>query len=125
MNTCQIIWGFLFSTIGGAIILWLLIGWPMKSRIDKLNAENNGNLLEPPGITLCLLGIMERGLYTAALLLNVPQWIALWLGIKTALKWKSYTGPRQLHDLSLIGTGLSVLFGVLGAWIALGRVPCF
>jgi len=72
--------------------------------------------------------VLERAIYTGALL--VPgsgiQLIAGFLAVKVAARWHGLSGPRATADsdnIWIIGTWLSVLFGVAGAWIALGHMP--
>ncbi len=46
--------------------------------------------------------------------------------MKVAARWQKPKADLQLKDsdnLWLIGTTISLLFGILGAWIALGRIP--
>jgi hypothetical protein len=75
-----------------------------------------------------MVGVLERTIYTCALM--VPgsgiQLIAGFLALKVASRWHSSSGPRSTVDsdnIWMIGTCLSVLFGVAGAWIALGHAP--
>ncbi len=68
-------------------------------------------------------GLVERTLYTGALMMGAPQWIGVWLAIKVAAKWKSQTHERGADNIWLIGTGVSLLVAFVGAWIALGRLP--
>jgi len=121
MNLCQVAWGFFVSTIGGAFVLWLLIdkvGW------SYLKKQGVGG--KPRAILTPVLGIVERGLYTGALLMGAPEWIAVWLALKVAVAWRRWEGEKRgSYNLFLIGSALSVMFGVIGAWIALGRLPSF
>ncbi len=89
-----------------------------------------GGPLEPKLTFSSLLGCLERGLYTGALLLGAPQWIGVWLAIKVAAKWRSRNETAgddapsaPVDNIWLIGTGLSLLFGFLGAAIAHWPLP--
>ena len=75
-----------------------------------------------------MVGVLERAIYTTALM--VPgsgiQIVAGFLAVKVAARWHGSSGPRATADsdnIWIIGTWLSVLFGLGGAWIALGRMP--
>ena len=72
-----------------------------------------------------MVGIIERASYTAALILGVPEWIAVWLAMKVAVGWREQQKRESPSDnLYLIGNILSIMFGVIGAWIAIGQLPC-
>ena len=71
-----------------------------------------------------LTGMVERGLYTAALILGGFQWIGVWLGIKVIARWQTTEKrPKGSMDIWLIGSGVSLVFGFIGAWMALGQMP--
>jgi hypothetical protein len=129
--------GMLVSLFVGDVVINLIVDHYLWGQIRKdypntpikKNAFSRG------------VGYVERTLYTLALCASVPQWIAVWLGVKVVVKWQRNSGQPTLDkpaDVSgpdsssgpvdnvwLIGSGLSVLFGLLGAWIALGHLPCF
>jgi hypothetical protein len=125
MNVLRLIAGFAFSVILGHFVLWLLIEktlWPYVHKRHPLAPEHAKSRLS------WLVGIVERSVYTAALL--VPgsgiQLIAGFLALKVASRWHSSSGPRSTVDsdnIWMIGTCLSVMFGIAGAWIALGHMP--
>jgi hypothetical protein len=120
LEPLRIIIGFLVSTVGGAVVLWLLIdrlAWPYVAE-DLPSGGKPARLLTVP------LGICERASYTTAILLGFPTWIGVWLAIKVAAQWQRWHGEeRAVYNVFLLGNILSVFFGLLGAWIALGRVP--
>ena len=75
-----------------------------------------------------MVGVLERAIYLTALM--VPgsgiQIVAGFLAVKVAARWHGTSGPRATADsdnIWIIGTWLSVLFGVAGDWIALGHMP--
>jgi hypothetical protein len=120
LDPARVIIGFLVSTGGGAVVLWLLIdrlAWPYVAKGLKGGAK--------PARTLTLpLGICERASYTAALLLGAPTWIGVWLAIKVAAQWQRWQAEeRATYNVFLIGNILSIFFGLLGAWIALRKLP--
>jgi len=124
MDICiwRVILGFFVSTIVGAFSLWLLIDkitWPYISKKYSIQGKNFGYLSLP-------LGIIERVSYTTALILGLPEWIAVWLAMKVAVSWSVHQTRKSPSDnLYLIGNLLSIMFGFLGAWISLGRLPLF
>lgn len=82
---------------------------------------------KPGAIFTQPLGIIERFLYTAAIIMGLPEWIPIWLGLKVAVSWKRWQDEKQrgTYNIFLIGSALSLIFGFLGVWIALGRLPTF
>jgi hypothetical protein len=74
-----------------------------------------------------LVGILERLIYTSSIVFGVKEFIAVWLAVKIASQWKAYEGSesdrasqhkaRALFNVYLLGTGLSLLYGALGAQI--------
>jgi hypothetical protein len=125
MNLLRVIAGFAFSILVGHIVLWSLIEkclWPyvLKKYVpDPLHHKSRLSWM---------VGVLERAIYTGALM--VPgsgiQLIAGFLAVKVAARWHGSSGPRATVDsdnIWIIGTWLSVLFGAVGAWIALGHIP--
>jgi hypothetical protein len=119
LDANRVVIGFLVSSLGGAIVLWLLIdkcAWPYLEK-HGVSKKGKGALTLP-------LGICERVSYTAAFLLGIPTWIGVWLAIKVAAQWNRWTDEeRATYNVFLIGNLLSIVFGFLGAWIALGQLP--
>ncbi len=125
MNWLRVIAGFAFSILLGHIVLWSLIEkclWPYVRRNHPPDADHHKSRLS------WLVGILERAIYTGALMMpgSGIQLIAGFLAVKVAARWHGSSGPRATVDsdnIWIIGTWLSVLFGALGAWIALGHLP--
>lgn len=125
MSVLRVIAGFAFSVVVGHFVLWSLIEktlWPYVRRNHSPDPDHHKSRLS------WMVGVLERAIYTGALM--VPgsgiQLIAGFLALKVASRWHSSSGPRSTVDsdnIWMIGTCLSVLFGVAGAWIALGHVP--
>jgi hypothetical protein len=68
-----------------------------------------------------IVGRVERFLYTAALLVGGKEFIGVWLAVKVVARWQTNSGdekPIDSDNVWLIGTGLSVFFGFLGAFVA-------
>lgn len=113
--------GFAVSMIGGDIVIRPLMGrmWLFlreHSGVPTDRSTRYGALSLP-------LGILERGLYTGALMIGAWQIVGAWLVLKTAAKWKETTKYKGADNAWLIGNLLSLLFGFFGAWIALWRLP--
>jgi hypothetical protein len=69
------------------------------------------------------VGMVERFLYTSSILFAGSGLIAVWVGIKALSQWKRWEGKthaeRVTFNLYLVGSGLSLLYGILGAQIAI------
>lgn len=60
---------------------------------------------------------------TTAFILKLPAWIGIYLAMKIAVGWRANQKRESPSDnLYLIGTLLSILFGLIGAWIAMGEL---
>jgi hypothetical protein len=121
MDITKLIIGLSVSAIGGWIVLWFVIeklAWPyVIGNNPQLGFKSNK---KPPSLTIPL-GIVERVLYTIAVIIGAYEWIAVWLAMKTAVQWDRWTGNlRVTYNVFLLGNALSILFGLFGAWIALG-----
>jgi len=134
MDWCRIILGFVFSVVVGHFLLWLLIEkvlWPCAEKKQTL-AEKRKPIRQKVHLSW-LVGVVERLLYTSALIIGAWQWVGIWLALKVIARWQQspqndpeiQRAPTILDssNIWLIGTGLSVLFGFVGAWIALGQIP--
>ncbi|MFZ3332621.1 MAG: hypothetical protein WA197_18435 [Candidatus Acidiferrales bacterium] len=115
----RFIGGFAISIGGGQIVIWPL----MKLLRWYSKAPQHISLKNQRGLSW-VTGIVEEGLYTSALIVGAYQWIGIWLAMKVAARWKSEEKVDSNLHIWLIGSGLSVLFGFLGAWFALGKLPC-
>jgi hypothetical protein len=120
--------GFTVSVGGGWLVLWLVVSkwlWPYAAKKHGFDYEKLKSYLS------YLLGIVERFICTGALLVGGShgwQVIAVWLVMRVTVRWQKTTveGEKHVRDADniwLIGTALSVLFGILGAWIAIGKLP--
>ncbi len=87
----------------------------------------------------CILGVIERMLYLLSMLYGHPEFVALWLGLKSAGQWKSWSkgetypisstnkqpatetiNGRSIASIFFIGSGLSLLFSAGGFLLATG-----
>lgn len=114
--------GYLFAVFAGDFVIRRVVN---KLWNDIGPAEHTYSYLPR------LVGVLERGLYVAALQVGHPEFIGLWLAIKVAGKWslwregtkageqgsedKSGEIPgRAIYSIFLIGSGLSVAYAVAG-----------
>jgi hypothetical protein len=122
MNWCHIVVGFAVSIIGGEIVLRPLIEyglWPYAGKKHGFDYNKKAHLSGA-------VGMVERLLYTGALVFGSKELIGVWLAIKVAARWQSSEEAKEKPDsdnIWLIGTGLSLMFGFVGAWVALGQIP--
>ena len=125
MNVLRVIAGFAFSLLVGHFVLWSFIEktlWPYVRKHHPPDPDHQKSRLS------WMVGILERTIYTGAFMLPGTgiQLVAGFLALKVASRWHSSSGPRstvESDNIWIIGTTLSVLFGLLGAWIALGHMP--
>jgi hypothetical protein len=120
MNWCRLIFGLIVSVVGGDLVVYPVVEWYLWPQLKKHHATEQSK-----HTFTRQLGWLERFLYTVALIVGAWQWVGVWLAIKVAARWRSTSGDTDapVDNVWLIGTGLSVLFGFVGAWIALGKLP--
>ncbi|MCH8273978.1 MAG: hypothetical protein IH851_04240 [Armatimonadetes bacterium] len=110
--------GFFVAIFVGALVLWLVIdrwAWPAI-------ADRQLGIKRHAGLTLAM-GMVERGLYTTALLSGMPNLIYLWLFLKVVVRWKRWASEEPAYNVFLIGSGLSLIFAIFGAMIVLWAAP--
>lgn len=125
MSSARVLAGFTFSVVVGHFTLWWLIErtlWPYIRRHHQAEPDHHKSRLS------WMVGVLERTIYTTALMIpgSGIQIVAGFLAVKVAARWHGSSGPRATADsdnIWIIGTWLSVLFGLGGAWIALGHMP--
>ena len=99
------------------IVLWLA-GLQLCAFIGNLAVRFVvKNLRKEPLAPLTLpLGFLEILSYAVSYIMGFPAFIAIWLALKTADRWKPHLTPAQITNSFLIGNLLSVFCGVyLGA----------
>ena len=118
MDPSRVAEGLAVSSLGGALVLWLLIDKLAWGYLERQGIERKQKILTIP------LGIVERILYSMAFILGAPGWVGVWLAIKVAVQWDRWKGEnRGTYNVFLMGSALSILIAFLGAWIALGEIP--
>jgi hypothetical protein len=122
--------GYGFALLFGTVLvsllsneLWRLIGVREKKQDSPLHSPTLAKII----------GIFERVLYVASWQIGKPEFIGLWLVLKTAGGWKGWAEDRKIGDrtisarhvftLFLIGSGLSLMYAVIGALI-IGWLEC-
>jgi hypothetical protein len=112
--------GYLYSIWIGH---WLVLSFSRKAWI-ALDEMPKGKKDMPYRWTSSLSGIIDRVIYTSSLLFSAKEFIAVWLAIKVAVQWKRWEDSKDLgkarasFHIFVIGTGLSLSYGVVGALIA-------
>ena len=118
--------GFIYSLFAG----WLLIGPTHEHLYKKFHGDKS------IGWRSSITGLVERGLYTGAILADFPAFVAIWLTLKSVSHWerfkadadseryKSGAKPETIIEDStakfngyFIDTGLSIVYGFTGALV--------
>lgn len=122
MSTLAYLIGFLVATVLGDVATKSIIDlmWKFLNEKDpSLNLAQIGRYPEQAR----LVGLVERSLYFAALLVNQPLWVGVWLTLKTVSRpprWERNKGNipgRAIFQPFLVGNGLSLLFSAAGSAI--------
>ena len=97
---------------------WLAIYFPIRPLLKRLHRRNMGgtNWEARAGDWL---GFLERVLYIITIANGVYAFVPVWLGLKVAANWKSWTEatPRYYFSAFLIGSAISLILGILGAML--------
>jgi hypothetical protein len=114
----SIIVGYLFAIVVGALCTKWVVD-TLWSPLLKKGSPARWSFR----YTGSLVGIVERTLYLASLQFAYPEFIAIWLAMKTAGQWKEWevgndqaTG-RAFFNFFLIGTGFSLAYAYIGFMI--------
>jgi hypothetical protein len=116
--------GYLVSVGAGYLVVQQVMEAAWRGALAPLGSERAAATRAHPEHAQAV-GLVERALYTAAWHLGVREFIAVWLALKVAGRWHGWSedrpgqpGGRTGSDLFLIGSGLSLAFGVAGALVA-------
>jgi hypothetical protein len=144
--TADAVWtvvAYVYALIVGAILTHITVDFMWDLVKHEVALEEPSTILSSPGILTRykwqgdMLGVCERGLYLASLQMGHPEFIAVWLGIKTVATSRRWTDEprlrgRAIYNIFLIGTALSLAYAAVGAvmtyWLAgpsWVRVPGF
>ena len=124
-HTLGIVIRFVISVGFGQLITWLVVDEYLWRNLLKRN-PNAPHLPHTPTKTY---GLVERLLFMTALMVGASQFIAVWLVVKAAVRWRN-VNPDPEHGTGadvvwLTGTGLNLLTAFVGAWFSLLRLPLF
>lgn len=98
----------------GYIISLFLAHLLIRLTIDPLWKAHGDPLKEEWRLSSLNQGYVERLLYTLSWQFGVPAFIGVWLALKVASQWRKWSEEAG-YNIFLIGSGLSVLYGILGA----------
>jgi len=111
--------GYFFSILAGHffVLRFSRKAWSALEEIPKNEIDM------PYRWTSSMAGIVDRIIYTSSLLFSAKEFIAVWLAFKIAVQWKRWEDKddvgkaRASFHIFLIGTGLSLMYGVVGGLI--------
>jgi len=112
--------GLAISVLAGQLILPPLMDKIVKKLGRDPYAKDRHRWLSS------LLGCVERAIYTLAIVGGSGTLVAVWLGIKSAAQWerrRENPGAAEFDNAFLVGSGISLLIAMIGAAVALGRLP--
>lgn len=106
-----------------AMLAPLVFPWGIRAIGELLWVAAGGKQEDRDADLATIVGFLETGLYATSYLLDRPEFIGAWLVLKVAGGWKGWQSyhkgvhGRRVFQIFLIGTGLSVAYGVMGALI--------
>jgi hypothetical protein len=110
--------GYGVSVVGGHIFINPINGW---MRDERNRRQPGRKKVDNGGLLSWLVGITERVAFTTALIADYPKFVALWLTLKFAGRWKEWRpekpGGWGRVNIFLVGNMLSILFSFIGAAI--------
>jgi hypothetical protein len=116
--------GLGYSVLGGH---WLL-AWASRKMWFAIDLDPEGQLERPSPWQPKAQGLVERALFTPAIVTGNGGFIAVWLALKVTAQWKSWgvnqTGSttgrvvkgREVFVNFILGTGLSIAIAATGAF---------
>jgi hypothetical protein len=132
----KILFLFIYS-LGGALITTFFIEClvkPYVRRESKSNLGKDNKHLSEVRWLVFFSGFLEVILYGGSFLIGKPEFIILWIGVKTALKWDrkpvreldiNDTDRRGMYHSFLLGTALNIVLGYLAACFVSGYFLTF
>jgi len=110
--------GYAFSVVGPWVPPWRIGAISARIWRDLGGASATQERRLPVAV-----GVVERVLYTTSFVIDKPEFIGAWLVLKVAGSWGGWTvgyagvEGRAMYQTFLIGTGISVAYGLVGAAI--------
>lgn len=117
MAPVSIIIGYIVSVAIGGFVIYPVWRWMWRIA----SPEEPETSLKTPNALAIFQGCIERALYTSTIILGRPEGIAVWLAFKAIMRVHvNLSDTRHVPGSSiyLVGTALSVAFGVAGGLIA-------
>lgn len=97
---------YLVSTVIGSLTIFPIMRYVFR-RI--------GSIEQVESLWLAIwVGVLERGIYTTAVILGASEVIAGWLALKAAANLKAPDKQLTEYYAFLLGNGLSLAFGIGG-----------
>ncbi len=123
-----IVVAYLYTSYVGAFFITWLYNTLIENNylVDKIKGNstdytsNNGWVRNFWQTTT--VGVIERVLYLTSIVVCKPEFIAIWLTLKTVyVSWnKEESSSRRTYNTFLIGNGLEILYAFAGAGIIQG-----
>jgi len=115
--------GFSYSLFAGLLI------WYTHKHLYSRFHDN-----ESIGWRASITGLVERGLYTGAMLAGHLEFIGLWVVLKSVAHWDRFKSDAQQAKKNLdatakfngyfVCTGLSIIYGLTGAYVTKWFIHC-
>lgn len=107
--------GFILATRAGGFAIGLLMA-PFAEKLARLAPDNGQTTAESlPGAGR-LIGLLERGLIFALVLLGQPEGVGLLMAAKSILRFGAVKDDRALSEYVIIGTLASFGWALLAAY---------
>lgn len=111
---CKILLLLVLSLIGSIIVFAIvryLIKPYIKNQLDLLKGDKKRYLDELPFLAF-VSGFLEIFLYSWCFILAKPEFVVLWIGVKTALRWdRDRNLDKDTRDIEYRGLYYSFLIG--------------
>src|SRR3972149_8298714 len=110
--------GYLLAPGLGGFTGSYAVRYVLREGLRRKAADGEVDRSSRPGLEVISLGIIERVLYTSAVWGDELLFIGIWLALKGLVtRWERWDEDRRLFNIFLVGTGVSLAFGVLGGVI--------
>ncbi len=127
-NQWVVLLAYLFGVLGGHfLIAWTLsIMWELLVLEAQSHNWSPSNAARDPFVRyrwqIASVGLIERTLYIATIQIGRPEFIAVWLTLKTVVQARRWTEEdinpgRAVYNNFLVGNGLSILYSLVAAGV--------
>ncbi|MFZ2385667.1 MAG: hypothetical protein WBE75_05625 [Candidatus Omnitrophota bacterium] len=115
--------GFCVSWIIGHYVCNYIVDEKLWPTFIRDYPDEKVNYPKGREIVRCL-GRCELLMFTIAFIMNWPQWIAVWLGVKTSVHWYGWKKDKcRAFNIFLIGNAIIIIISFLGATIIKAGTP--